>query len=261
MGRSRAANLCDRRLRSGWLSELMIWKTISEKSQRDHIKSFYWFFLVTVLLGYKIPELTFQTSIYDLSIENLPQNLDYLNFKKEFGSEEFIIVAVRAEDVFSPDAFLLLDRMSKKLAGIPGVKRVISLPDIKRDIDIGGKMSLEKFRALLKPVDLMVKTVVSGDARAAALTMILDDRADKDSVIQEVDYILKDEKNGQAMYQVGLPLVSKALASFTQKDFLTLPPITFAIILVVLFFFVQKRKGASLFRPRPLSWLLSGPSE
>ncbi|MCK5318093.1 MAG: MMPL family transporter, partial [Anaerolineales bacterium] len=39
-----------------------------------------------------------------------------------------------------------------------------------------------------------------------------------------------------SLYQIGMPLVSEALANFTKKDFFQLPPITFLIITVILFF-------------------------
>jgi predicted RND superfamily exporter protein len=42
------------------------------------------------------------------------------------------------------------------------------------------------------------------------------------------------------LYQTGMPLVSEALAKFTQKDFFRLPPITFLLIAIILFCLFRK---------------------
>ena len=46
--------------------------------------------VVTVFFAWRIPTLTFRTSIYDLAIENLPETARYQAFKNEFGSDEII---------------------------------------------------------------------------------------------------------------------------------------------------------------------------
>ena len=107
--------------------------------------------LVTFVLGWRLPDLRFGTSIYDLTIEDLPQNDDYKKFKQEFGSEEIILVAAKSRNFFEPKAFEDLTRLSDKISGIKGVRRVISLPQVKRDIDLGsGKIGINDFEKIIE---------------------------------------------------------------------------------------------------------------
>ena len=198
--------------------------------------------LVTAVLAWPLPNLRFKTSIYDLTIEDLPQAAQYEDFKKQFGSEEIILVAARSDDFFAPEAFERLDRLTQALAEVQGVRRVISLTGIKRDIDLPGAMSLEEFRQALAPVDLFPRTVLSADGRTAAITLMLEDVRDKDPVIAAVRGIIEKEKAFDP-YQIGLPLVAQALALYTEKDFLTLPPVAFLVILVVLLYLFRSFWG------------------
>jgi len=199
--------------------------------------------LVTVVFGLQLPLLGFKTSIYDLTIEDLPENIGYQLFKKEFGSEEIILVVVKSQNIFDPVTFERIDRLAQKLSKVTGVSRVISLPGIRKDIDITGSKSLPDFEKILAPADLLFRTLISADKKTTVITMILKDLKDKDPIIESIKNIIDDEKRRLARYQIGLPIVSQALAKFTEKDFITLPPIAFLVISVILFSLFRNFRG------------------
>ena len=58
--------------------------------------------LITIFFCLHLPGLYFRNSIYDLVIEDLPETIEYQNFKKEFGSEEIILVVIKCETIFDP---------------------------------------------------------------------------------------------------------------------------------------------------------------
>ena len=60
---------------------------------------------VTLLFALQIPQLSFQTSVYDLVIEDLPQTRTYHDFKKQYGSEEIILIVAKADNFFDPKTF------------------------------------------------------------------------------------------------------------------------------------------------------------
>jgi predicted RND superfamily exporter protein len=53
--------------------------------------------VVTVFFAWQIPHLSFQTSVYDLQIEDLPETARYEDFKKLFGSDEIIRIVVASD--------------------------------------------------------------------------------------------------------------------------------------------------------------------
>ena len=195
---------------------------------------------VTLIFAWPLPNLSFKTSIYDLQVEDLPETAQYNSFRKTFGSDEIIRVVIKCDNVFDSITFRKVEQLADTAAAIEGVRRVISLPGVKKAVDVSGKWSMEKFSTLISPVDLFQKNLISTDRKTTALTLILKNDADPDNVIQRVRQMLADGPPDLMLYQIGMPLVSEALASYTQKDFFRLPPLTFLLIAIILLFLFRR---------------------
>ena len=196
--------------------------------------------LITLLFGFQIPQLSFQSSVYDLQIQNLPETVRYGQFKKLFGADEIIRVVIKTDSVFDEHTFGRIAAIAEEAASIEGVRRVVSLPGIKDAVDTAGKWSLEKFSAVVSPVKMFEKNILSADRKTTALTLVLTTDADMDTVIAGVDKIIAGNSEELRLYQIGMPLVSEALARLTQRDFLRLPPLTFLLIAAVLLVFYRR---------------------
>jgi predicted RND superfamily exporter protein len=196
--------------------------------------------VITGLFGWQLPNLSFKTSVYDLQIEDLPETARYEDFKKLFGSDEIIRVVIKSSNVFDPITFRKIELLGETAAQIEGVRRVISLPGIKKAVDVSGNWSMEKFHTVVSRAELFRKNLISTDGKTTALTLALESGAEPQRVIQHVRQMLEDAPADLKLYQTGMPLVSEALARFTEKDFFRLPPITFLIIAVILFYLFRK---------------------
>lgn len=201
---------------------------------------------VTLFFALHIPQLSFRTSIYDLAIEDIPETSRYKAFKKIFGSDEIIQVVVKSKNVFDPSTFRKIECLAKAASEIKGVRRVISLPGIKNDIDITGRWSLEKFADLVTQADLFQRNLISADHKTTVLTLVLGKGVRNEIVIQGVEKIIAGAPSNLFLYQIGMPLVSKALAEFTEKDFFRLTPITLLLITIILFFVFRNIRGVLL---------------
>ena len=196
--------------------------------------------VITGFFGWQLPNLSFKTSVYDLQIEDLPETARYNDFKKLFGSDEIIRVVVKCSNVFDPITFRKIELLDEAAAKIEGVRRVISLPGIKKAVDVSGSWSMEKFHTVVSGAELFRKNLISTDGKTTALTLALKSGAESQHVIQRVRQMLKEAPADLELYQTGMPLVSEALARFTEKDFFRLPPITFLIIAIILFYLFRK---------------------
>ena len=192
-------------------------------------------FIITLLFAWQLPKLQFQTSIYDLAVEDISETVRYESFKKEFGTDEMIFVVASTENVFEPATFQRIEVLAQALAEVNGIRRVISLPGIRKDMDLTEKWNLADFEKLVAPVELFRRNLISADKKKTIITLILEDIEVKDEVIPAIEEIIAEEKDGLSLYQIGMPLVSRALAEYTEKDFLHLPPITFLLMAVILF--------------------------
>ncbi|MEN8142618.1 MAG: MMPL family transporter, partial [Thermodesulfobacteriota bacterium] len=189
---------------------------------------------ITFLFAFQIPQLSFKTSIYDLVIEDLPATHRYQTFKDQFGSDEIIRVVIKSDNIFNPATFKKIEELSEIAAKIKGVRRIISLPGIRKSVDISGEGSLEKFVDVLDAVNLFQKNLFSTDHKSTAITLVLAQDVDTEMVIKDVKKMIADAPENLSLYQIGMPLVSQALARLTEKDFFHLPPITFLLIAIVL---------------------------
>ena len=215
--------------------------------------------LVTGVFAWRIPTLSFKTSIYDLIIEDLPATMRYEEFKAIFGSDEIIRVVIKSEGIYEDSTFKKIEVLSDTAAKISGVRRVISLPEIKRAVDIAGKWDLKQFSDVMMHVDLFKENLFSDDGKTTVLTLVLSNNADPEKVIAAVNQLIESSPKTLSLYQIWMPLVSQALAQLTQNDFLRQPPITFILVAVVLlclyhkFFYVMLPfHGSELQFPRYL---------
>jgi len=191
--------------------------------------------LLTLLWAAFIPNLTFKTSVHDLVIEDLPETSRYEAFKSIFGSEEIIRIVIKCDDVYDTLNFQKIAQLEDASAAIPGVQRVIGLAGIRKAVDLSGSWSMDKFATFVAGAELFRNNLVSDDHRTTLITLVLKSDADQSTVIDAVQQLIIDDSDSTLrLYQIGMPLISQALAQFTRSDFLRLPPITFLLITVVL---------------------------
>ncbi len=197
--------------------------------------------LITLFFAWQIPDLAFRTSVHDFAIEDLPETEQYRRFKALFGSDEIIRVVIRGIDPFTPASFERIAALSDAAAGIPGVRRVISLSTIREAVEIKGKVDLKSLADLLRPAQLFTGNLLSADGEATALTLVLAPEADGGDVVGAVSGLLEDFDD-LAAYQIGMPVISEALGDFTRRDFLRLPPATFLLIGLLLHLLFRSRE-------------------
>ncbi len=202
---------------------------------------------LSIVFAAQIPRLSFRTSIYDLVIEDLPANRRYEAFKAVFGCDEIIRVVIRAGgDVLAPATFEKIRILARRASQIEGVRRVVSLPGIKADIDPRNQWSMRRFAAMIAPAALFKRNLISDDRRTTALTLVIKDGADREQIIDAVDAIITTADPHLRLYQIGMPLVSRALARYTRQDFLRLPPLTFVMVAGMLLLIFRRLSGVLL---------------
>ncbi|MBI9075139.1 MAG: MMPL family transporter [Desulfatibacillum sp.] len=197
--------------------------------------------VLTAILGFGLLHLRLETSLHDLVIRDLPETAIYEETTRLFGEQQVIQVVARADNVFAPTTFAHLEQLDRRLSRLPGVEKVISLPTALRELGAGG-MTLERFRDVIGPIELFDSQLVNKDRTVAGLTLVLDDTRNPEELVAKISAVLDVERDGLSFYSVGMPIVSLALARFTERDFFRLPPFTYlviALLLLLLFRCVQ----------------------
>ena len=108
-----------------------------EKIARIILKYRILFFIIIGLLtgffGYYAKQAATDNSI-EVWLSKSDPGLDYYySFIEKFGDEEFLIIAIKDNDIFNKDEFKLIDNITKRLETLEDVKSVVSLTSVFKD--------------------------------------------------------------------------------------------------------------------------------
>ena len=84
--------------------------------------------------------------------------------------------------------------MSRMLSGIKGIRRVIGLPGIKKDMEISKRWSLPEFEKIIEPVELFDRNLISADRKTTVISLILDDVERKEAIIDSVKQVIGEKR-------------------------------------------------------------------
>ena len=83
---------------------------------------------------------------------------------------------------------------------------------------------------MIQPVGLFKKNLISDDQKTTIITVVLTVNADKKKVIHNIQTLIDNNSKPLEAYQIGMPLVSQAMARYTENDFKRLPLITLLLV-------------------------------
>ena len=86
---------------------------------------------VTCISAWMLSLLPVETSVESLIMENDPDLVFYETYKKEFGEDEFIIVAFSSDNIFTPEMLKEIHSLTLKLEAVEEVKEIISITNVE----------------------------------------------------------------------------------------------------------------------------------
>ncbi|MEJ2284841.1 MAG: MMPL family transporter, partial [Desulfobacterales bacterium] len=78
--------------------------------------------------------------------------------------------------------------------------------------------------------------LISDDQKTTILTVVLTVDADKGRIIRDIQAQIDNIPKPVTAYQIGMPIVSQAMARYTENDFKRLPPLTLLLVAFLLWF-------------------------
>jgi len=203
------------------------------------------------------------------SPETLARKDDTYRFYNEtrtiFGDDRVIIVAVTTEDVFTAKFLNKLNRLTDRLAAVPGVDNALSLTNIKAIKRVGGDVNVgrlidahnlglaeggdfERLRQEVTGDPLYVRHYVSTDSRTASVSVFLKALGESESraVAEEVERVAKADPNGDEIFVAGVPVVDARGIHSMFRDTLVLSPIAAVLCFGVFLLAFRSFWGAAL---------------
>jgi uncharacterized protein len=203
------------------------------------------------------------------SPETLARKDDTYRFYKEtraiFGDDRVIVVAVTTSDVFSATFLERLDRLTNRLAEVPGVDEALSLANIKAIKSEAGGVSVGRlidarslsqtdaaeFARLKQEVTsdpLYLRHYVSADGKTSSIDVFLKPlgEAETRAVAEQVEQVAKSEANGEEVFLAGVPIVDARGIRSMLRDTLVLSPVAALLCFGVFLFAFRSFWGAAL---------------
>lgn len=117
-----------------------------------------------------------------------PARVDFENTRRNFGDDQYLLVAVTSADMFAPESLRRLRELHDRVEAVPGTGQVRSLTNLSYARSVAGGASLEKLipepvvlgdrleeaRRVATSDRLYVDQFVSRDGRTAALMILFD---------------------------------------------------------------------------------------
>lgn len=184
----------------------------------------------------------------------------YQSARRNFGSDETIMVAVDADDVFSPQSIDLISRLTARLSKIPGVEKVVSMTSALtiRATDYGMDIAPimekvpetpEEFDVLRSDVmanPLITSSLISAENNTTAIIVnlgITQDQKFFTQVNSAVDAIVKEEAQGTRVWVTGSTRIKHATTEIVLNDLINFPPLITVVMMVLLWLMLRSIAG------------------
>ena len=194
---------------------------------------------------------------FDASSETLVLDSDadyqiYNQINDEFGTSEYVILAIKNDKIFSQETLIQLKAMQDKLLALEVVSDVVSILDApifeqpkvslikSADNDkylLIDKLDLDKAKHELSTSPIFNELVISKDGEVTAMQINLYDRDDYSQAVAEIRAII-DSNQTFEMYLAGPAMIVVDTIDFIKADVNTFGTLTVIIffILLTLFF-------------------------
>ena len=196
--------------------------------------------------------LAIDPSANRLIADDQPSKVFYDQTRRIFGSDETLIITIAAADVFTPEVFETVTRMTQRISEISAVRDVLSLANAVdiRSVDDGldispfaigledGSATLTGIRERVLGNPVYAGNLVSIDGDATALVIYFDDISDleymRGGIHEQITRIIEEERGSSDVYMTGTPFFKVAMSEALIKDLLWTPPLITVILVIVL---------------------------
>ena len=217
---------------------------------------------LTLFFGYQIRNISINSDVINSLNDDDPTAQLYQEIGTQFGGNEIGMIVLETEDIFRPDVFEHVKRITDSLKFTGGVSTVISITnilDIKSSewgIEIGNlvdeydlptkQSELDSLKNYVLSKDMYRGVIVSEDGTATVIMFNLFHDADKQEVAKEVKSKIEAMNLPETLYFGGLPFLLNDVTDLMLSDIIWLLPVSFIIIALFLLISFKSLRGVVL---------------
>ena len=218
--------------------------------------------IISLVAGYEAYRLPVITSIEALIRKDDPNRIFYSEFRKTFGADDAVVVAIGAKEVFAHNVLEYIKSLTEEIESLDGVEDCLSITStetimgLKEDFIVeplfedgyipSGKNELKEIKAKAFSNPLIVGNIINTSSNA---TLILvrtasheDDQEFESRLLARIHEILDRTPRPpdiQGPFVAGWPVVDVSMATYMNKDVMTFVPISAFLMCITVFLFVR----------------------
>lgn len=241
-----------------------VWQVVGELVQKAIRRYPGWiaglFVLITLVFGYGALQIDITTDVANFFSDSDPRSIIFNETQETFGSSDYIMLAVEAEEVFSLSGIADLDRLTEALGTVDGVDTVRSLTSIEniKGSDWGIEVSpmltelpttqdeVEDFRRQVMEDNQLAGKLVSKDGALTLILLTLDEWADNDETVKAIRTVIDEAAGDMRVHLTGGPVLTEVMNETLRIDLMRLSPLVVILILLMLFFSFRNWQGVLL---------------
>ncbi|MBN1858168.1 RND family transporter [Candidatus Bipolaricaulota bacterium] len=217
--------------------------------------------LVTLIFGYAIKNLRVEADFTEAIPPDLPE-MQYLDEVNEvFPRQEFVIVGLIADDIFTANRIGELDRLAREFENLSGVGQVISPTNVslirgsEESIEVSPILErlpvtpqeIERFRREITTNRLYENTFISPAGTAAIILVQIENDNERERILRDIRAIVSDSRSDGVSYRVaGEAATLAAVKELITNDLVLLSPLVVFVILLILFASFRSVRGVVL---------------
>jgi predicted RND superfamily exporter protein len=220
--------------------------------------------LLTVFFSLQARHIRLDSSIESLLPRGDPEKEYYEEIRRLYGSDEFVVIGLVADSVYTKEALKKIGRITEKIREMPEVKSVTSLTNVQDVIKTVAEMDTllipeipttasgwEELKGRVADHPVYLKNLVSPDGRAAAINItflesITDEEFRRRGLDEKIQGILDEEEGPEKLYYTGLPRFKVHMVQSMQEDLKYFLPLVLLCIVVVMSASFRSLRGVLL---------------
>ncbi len=227
--------------------------------------------LATLFLGNAARTIQVDSAIDNLLPRDDADHDFYQEARRTFGSEEATVIGLFSDDVFSPESLAAIDRLSTDLAGIAGVREVLSLTTVKGvEAEDGavrvGRMlrklpadpeEARAYREKILAAPLYSGNLVAADGRATAVAVLFEPLSDEEFLARGIEDAIRGHVERVAHLTpaiTGIQTLKVRGARLMEQDLTRFVPLSILLVVIVLAWEFRTMRGVLL----PLGAVVAG---
>lgn len=199
--------------------------------------------------------IEFENSVESLLSESDPEIIFYQQFKREFGEDQVLVIAIPMGDIFTKTNITTLDKISKAIGILPDIRKVRSLTTAQDIVGVKGSFEvihfMDKFQrdpnnlnalkkeALANPI---YKTdLFSDNGKIASILIEAHKGTNRDrykNIVNSVNSIMA-QMQVKEYYFAGNPIVELQMTNDMWHDLKTFVPLTYLLLFGLLYLFFR----------------------